>query len=699
MAWEPNEIYTTESHIEQEGGENSDYVITKKLDHFFRTFRTEDGTTTIRDQIQSCLHAPNPSVTVSIDSIMGYDNQLGHLIFNEPERCLELFEQAITKYAREITDDVPQIQVLLTTKAEPTPLRQIDSNLIKKLIVVPGLVISTTPVSSRATKIKAVCSGCGHVLTIECKNSGFSLPRKCQRQKPKEGGPAAVGGNCPIDPYAILPDNSNFTDYQFVKIQEAPEDVPPGEMPRHISASVDRALSNTLVPGTRKLFVAILQMMRINDKVQKQVLRIVGIVDPTVEELTNKTVSELTNMFPNRQAIVKAFAPEIYGMDDVKEAICCQLFAGNRKHLPDGMKIRGDINVLLLGDPSVAKSQLLKFAHAVTPIGVYTSGKGSSAAGLTATVVRAKGSGEFFLEGGAMVLADGGLVCIDEFDKMREDDRVAIHEAMEQQTISIAKAGITAVLNTRTAVLAAANPVSGRFDDLKTARDNVDFQTTILSRFDLIFVLRDVKDEARDRSIAEHVLRIHTGAGSDDVDRTQTQDFKKFIAHVRQHYSPNLGDAATNLLKSEYVQMRSQIDNNTSIPITVRQLEALVRVTESLAKMEMKDECKEEHVREAIRLFKVSTFQAASQGILAPEGPMSEEQRQEVKRVQDYINRRCPVSSKINEAALLAELRKKFTDFAIVRVIQTMLYRGQFEYTNQRKSLKRVLADDNINDE
>ncbi|EAX91422.1 MCM2/3/5 family protein [Trichomonas vaginalis G3] len=698
MTWEPNEIYTTESHIEQEGGENSDYVIMKKLDHFFRTFRTEDGTSSMRDQIQGCLHAPNPSVTVSLDAIMGYDNQLGHLIFNEPERCLELFEQAVTNYAKEITEDVPPIQILLTTNSEPTPLREIDSNLIKKLIVVPGLVISTTPVSSRATEIKAVCSGCGHILTISCKNSGFQLPRKCQRPRPKEGGPAVAGGSCPLDPYTILPDNSTFTDYQFIKIQEAPEDVPPGEMPRHISASVDRALSNNLIPGTRKLFVAILQMMKINDKVQKQVLRIVGIVDPIVEELNTKSVSELSAQFPNREAIIKAFAPEIYGMQDVKEAICCQLFSGVRKNLPDGMKIRGDINVLLLGDPSVAKSQLLKFAHSVTPIGVYTSGKGSSAAGLTATVVRAKGSGEFFLEGGAMVLADGGLVCIDEFDKMREDDRVAIHEAMEQQTISIAKAGITAVLNTRTAVLAAANPVSGRFDDLKTARDNVDFQTTILSRFDLIFVLRDVKDEARDRNIAEHVLKIHTGAGAEQTNNTQTGDLKKFIQHVRAHCNPSLGDAANNLLKSEYVQMRSQIDNTQSIPITVRQLEALIRVTESLAKMEQKDECKEEHVREAIRLFKVSTFNAASTGILAPEGPMTDEQRQEVNKVQDYINRRCPLSSRINESALIAELKRKFTDFAIVRVIQTMLYRGEFEYCNNRRSLKRARADEKDTD-
>ncbi len=194
---------------------------------------------------------------------------------------------------------------------------------------------------------------------------------------------------------------------------------------------------------------------------------------------------------------------------DIKKAIACLLFGGSRKILPDGMRLRGDVNVLLLGDPGTAKSQLLKFVERVAPICVYTSGKGSSAAGLTASVIRDPGSREFYLEGGAMVLADGGVVCIDEFDKMREDDRVAIHEAMEQQTISIAKAGITTILNSRTSVLAAANPVFGRYDDMKSPGENIEFQSTILSRFDLIFIVKDEHNEVRDQSIARHVLSVH----------------------------------------------------------------------------------------------------------------------------------------------------------------------------------------------
>ena len=217
------------------------------------------------------------------------------------------------------------------------------------------------------------------------------------------------------------------------------------------------------------------------------------------------------------ETFVNSIAPSIYGNEDIKKAITCLLMGGSKKILPDGMRLRGDINVLLLGDPGTAKSQLLKFVEKIAPISVYTSGKGSSAAGLTASVQRDPQTRDFYLEGGAMVLADGGVVCIDEFDKMRDEDRVAIHEAMEQQTISIAKAGITTVLNSRTSVLAAANPVFGKYDEFKSPGENIDFQSTILSRFDMIFIVKDEHNEGRDISIAQHVMNVHTGGRAQDL--------------------------------------------------------------------------------------------------------------------------------------------------------------------------------------
>lgn len=206
------------------------------------------------------------------------------------------------------------------------------------------------------------------------------------------------------------------------------------------------------------------------------------------------------------------------------------------------MRLRGDINVLLLGDPSTAKSQFLKFVERVAPISVYTSGKGSSAAGLTASILRDPSSGEFQLEGGAMVLADGGVVCIDEFDKMRSEDRVAIHEAMEQQTISIAKAGITTVLNSRCSVLAAANPVAGFYESFRAAAEQIEFQTTILSRFDCIFIVRDEREEKRDMKVANHVIAQHRQVHNpvDQHSQISPQLLKKYIATARAKCAPRL---------------------------------------------------------------------------------------------------------------------------------------------------------------
>jgi len=286
--------------------------------------------------------------------------------------------------------------------------------------------------------------------------------------------------------------------------------------------------------------------------------------------------------------IFKSIAPGIYGSEDIKKAIGCMLFGGTRKRLPDGTNLRGDINILLIGDPSTAKSQFLKFVEQTAAIAVYTSGKGSSAAGLTASVNKDPATGEFQIEGGAMVLADGGIVCIDEFDKMDPADRVAIHEAMEQQTISVAKAGITTRLNSKTSVLAAANPIFGRYDDTKDISEQLELQTTILSRFDCIFVVRDVNTRENNERIANHVLDLHQGKpGSTKHQDTEFpfELLKKYISFARNHYSPRLSLEACEKLSNLYVADRQKSKEHSSkskhsIPITVRQLEAIIRLAE-----------------------------------------------------------------------------------------------------------------------
>jgi len=367
--------------------------------------------------------------------------------------------------------------------------------------------------------------------------AGAHTPNFCDRAQQEK---------CPANPYYIVPEECEYKDYQTLKIQEAPELVPTGEMPRSFIVSTERSLVDKVTPGMRVVVVGIFSILNsvkssndakssvpgIGQTVKMSYISAVGIQKEGGENslgfalplLTDDDKEKIITMAKDSEIyhkISKSIGGAIYGGEDIKKAIACLLFSGSSKKLPDGMKLRGEINILLLGDPSTAKSQMLKFVERAAPIAIYTSGKGSSAAGLTAAVIKNAQSGEFQLEGGAMVLADGGVVCIDEFDKMRSIDRVAIHEAMEQQTISIAKAGITTILNSRTSVLAAANPIMGRYDDLKHAAEQIDFQSAILSRFDCIFIVRDIRDEERDRKIANHIVSLHAGAANFDVEKAE----------------------------------------------------------------------------------------------------------------------------------------------------------------------------------
>jgi DNA replication licensing factor MCM5 len=436
---------------------------------------------------------------VNMDHLQTFKAELHDNLRDKPAELMPMFERAAATVYSGMTvgrrnDGAPQpnIQVILTSSCNPTAMRELSAKDYSKLTTVQGIVISASKPKVKATMIKLQCKTCKKSLEIQVKPglSSVAFPRVCEGTGTENSG----GGDkrCPLDPFQVLAEQSTFVDLQTVKIQELPEKVPTGEMPRHMTLTLDRHLVGRVMPGAVISASGIFTILNQKPKmasatsVRLPYLQVLGIAevtgvggrmtdsDFTAEEET--MFRQMAAMPDLQEKLCKSIAPSIFGHDMIKKALACQLMGGSRKHLPDGARLRGDINVLMLGDPSTAKSQLLKFIEKAAPISVYTSGKGSSAAGLTATVVKDANTNEFFLEGGAMVLADGGVVCIDEFDKMRPEDRVAIHEAMEQQTISIAKAGITTVLNTRTSVLAAANPVFGRYDDMKSAVDNIDFQ-------------------------------------------------------------------------------------------------------------------------------------------------------------------------------------------------------------------------------
>ena len=316
-----------------------------------------------------------------------------------------------------------------------------------------------------------------------------------------------------------------------------------------------------------------------------------------------------------------ALAPSVWEMDDVKRGVLLQLFGGTHKKLDaestGGTKKRGEINVLLMGDPGTSKSQLLQYVHKVAPRGIYTSGKGSSAVGLTAYVTRDPETREFVLESGALVLSDRGVCCIDEFDKMSDGARSILHETMEQQTVSVAKAGIIASLNARTSVLASANPIDSKYDPGKSVVANINLSPTLLSRFDLIYLILDRPNERTDRQLAEHLLALYQPGARPYVGIKQ-RTLMEYITYAKKEIQPRLSDDAAEQLITEYVALRrvgasvSSDPNRRVITATPRQLESLVRLSEAHARMRLSDVVEPSDVDEAVRLMKVATQSAAT---------------------------------------------------------------------------------------
>ncbi|XP_064623136.1 DNA replication licensing factor mcm5-A-like [Lineus longissimus] len=701
--------------------------VKKRFKDFIRQFHEGNFSYLYRDQLKRHYNLGHYWLEVDLQDLASFDETLAEKVLKNPSEHLPLFEDAAKDVADEITQPRPEgeeelqdIQVTFTSNTNPCSIRDLKSDQIAKLVKLPGIVIAASTVRAKATRISIQCRSCRNFMNnipVKPGLEGYALPRKCptdQAGRPK----------CPIDPFYIVPDKCKCVDFQILKLQESPESVPMGEMPRHMQLYCDRYLCDKIVPGNRATIIGIYSIKKsskpakggprekVNVGIRAPYLRVLGIqvesggggkmagipAAPEEEEEFRRLAAS-PNIY---ETVAKSVAPSIFGSLDIKKAIACLLFGGSRKRLPDGLTRRGDVNILMLGDPGTAKSQLLKFVERCSPIGVYTSGKGSSAAGLTASVSRDPATRNFVMEGGAMVLADGGVVCIDEFDKMREDDRVAIHEAMEQQTISIAKAGITTTLNSRCSVLAAANSVFGRWDDTKGA-DNIDFMPTILSRFDMIFIVKDEHDEARDTTLAKHVMNVHMNAvqmiEEEREGELDLETLKKYIAYCRLRCGPRLSPAAAEKLKNRYVLMRNgagelerETGKRTTIPITVRQLEAIIRMSESLAKMRLKPFATEAEVDEALRLFQVSTLDAAMSGNLSgAEGFTTEEDQETIGRIEKQMKRRFVIGSQVSEHAIVQDfLKQKYPERSILKVIHFMLRRGELQHRMQRKMLLRV---------
>ncbi|XP_069766056.1 DNA replication licensing factor MCM5 isoform X3 [Narcine bancroftii] len=653
----------------------------KRLRDFLRQYRVGSDrsgfTFKYRDELKRHYNLGEYWIEVSLEDLSSFDEDLADTLLKQPSEHLPLLEEAAQDVADEVTRPRPageeilqEIQVMLRSDANCASIRSLKSDQMSRLVKVPGIVISASTVRAKATRIVIECRGCRNVVSniaVRPGLEGYALPRKCNTEQ--AGRP-----KCPVDPYFIIPDKCRCVDFQTLKLQESPDAVPHGEMPRHMQLYCDRYLCDKIVPGNRVTIMGIYSIKksgkttnkgrdRVGVGIRGSYIRVVGIqvdtegtghglagvMSPQDEE-EFRHLAAMPNVY---EVIAKSIAPSIFGSADIKKAISCLLFGGSRKRLPDGLTRRGDINLLMLGDPGTAKSQLLKFVERCSPIG------------------------------------------------MREDDRVAIHEAMEQQTISIAKAGITTTLNSRCSVLAAANSVFGRWDDTK-GEENIDFMPTILSRFDMIFIVKDEHNEERDIVLAKHVMNVHLSALTQTravEGEIELNKLKRYIAYCRSKCGPRLSAEAAEKLKNKYILMRSgareherEQERSSSIPITVRQLEAIVRTSESLAKMKLQPFATERDVEEALRLFQVSTLDAALSGNLAGvEGFTTAEDQEMLSRIEKQLKQRFSVGSQVSEHSIVQDfLKQKYPEHAIYKVLQLMMRRGEIQHRMQRKVLYRI---------
>ena len=551
------------------------------------------------------------SLTIYFEDLLMSDQPLAESIIEKPDEYLEYANAAAfdqlriedPEYAEKIKD--VGVKVRFRDLSRLTQMRDLGSEHVGKLVMIEGIITRATVVRPLVTLAMFMCRRCLQKTDNAQSGTFLTFPAKCPQ----------CGRTGPFD---FLQEESEFIDSQRIRIQEYPEELPPGQTPRSLDIDlIGKDIVDTGRPGDRVYIVGTVRAEAPSyprvGKLRAFNLQLeANFIDSAGKEAETLSISpeEERQIFRLskdpwiHRKIIGSIAPSIYGLEHIKEAIMLLLFGGIKKQLPD-ITIRGELNVLLIGDPGTAKSQLLRYVQAVAPRGLYTSGRGTTAAGLTAAVLPTRAGG-MTLEAGALVLADKGVACIDEIDKMRPEDRVAIHEAMEQHTISVAKGGIVATLNARAAILAAANPSLGRYEPYRTVADNISLPITILSRFDLIFILRDVPDKEDDARMTEHILGLHR-RGSAPQEAPIPQDLlRKYISYAKT-VTPVLTSESLERLKNFYLTMREASESEgTPIAITARQLESLVRAAEARARAALRTEILAEDAEATIGIMRRS---------------------------------------------------------------------------------------------
>lgn len=510
-----------------------------------------------------------------------------------------------------------EVQIHPSAKTKAMAIRQVKAEDVGHLVRIRGMITRISDVKPLMSVATYTCNSCGNEIYQQVVSRQFNPLTACISAECKT--------NNSSEQLILQTKASKFVKYQEVRFQELPDQVPMGHIPRTLTVYLRGELTRTCEPGA---IVTISGIFLPTPYTAQHQMR-VGLITETYLEATyvenhkkrysamevseelEYQVRQLHEREDLYTVLSQSIAPEIFGHEDVKKALLLLMIGGVTKRMDEGMKIRGDINICLMGDPGVAKSQLLKHISTVAPRGIYTTGKGSSGVGLTAAVVRDTMTHELSLEGGALVLADMGICCIDEFDKMEDSDRTAIHEVMEQQTVSIAKAGITTTLNARTSVLAAANPIYGRYNRKLTPSQNINLPNALLSRFDLMFLILDKANVEQDQLLARHVTYVHRYCKNPAMtfEPVSPAVLRYFIAIAKQ-FNPIIPVSLSNYLVEAYVTLRQEDARNTlaneQTAMTARQLLSILRMSQALGRMRFATSVTQADVDEAMRLIHIS---------------------------------------------------------------------------------------------
>ncbi len=588
--------------------ELTDARLKDELVAFLKIFKDGRGELKYRTQISQLPAKGGKSIIVDYQDLLAYNTQMATDLIKYPEQYLGAFNDAAIETLDienpEYADKKrKELRVRIRGLTERLHLRGITKEQLNMLISVAGMVTRTSELRPLAMRAAFRCTN-NHLTFVDQSGPVMRPPVKCDTE--------GCGDSKSFELDEI---KTEFIDFQLIRIQELPEELPAGQLPQSFEVHLMGDIVNSARPGDRIDLTGIVKVesefSRIsirprlfNSRIEGNFIEQMG-KRPEEAEVSREEEERIRVLASSPvifDKLVMSVAPAIYGHELEKEAVLLMMVGSPQKILPDGSTLRGDLNVLLIGDPGTAKSELLKYVARIAPRGLYTSGRGSTAAGLTAAVVKEK-NGMMMLEAGATVLADLGIASIDEFDKLREEDRSALHEVMEQQTASVAKGGIIATLNARTSILAAANPEGGKYDSFKNVLENVPYlPVPLLTRFDLIFIIKDEPDPVGDVTVAKHILDMRAKSAFPIAPPIDFDLLKKYIVYAKK-IDPELTEEARNRLSEFYVRLRRQSSSPDEITITPRWLEGLVRLSIARARLLLHPRVTEDDALHAINLM------------------------------------------------------------------------------------------------